>query len=220
MNKPLLVVFIGPSGSGKGTQARMLCDEFGFDYVEMGGILRDEVKSQSELGKKIDKIIHGKSQLVPDEITKDLVKNVLMDEQKGKSVVLDGYPRTLQQVEDLDEIMKEMSGDRELIVFEVDISDEEAMRRLTQRRVCKKCKNALPSDAKDKTCPKCGGELEHREDDEPEKIKERLQWAHEKVFPAIEEYRKRGMLEEVNGERSIEDVNEDVRGRLLKKIKN
>ncbi len=220
MKKPLLIVFIGPSGSGKGTQAKKICKEFGFDYIETGEILRKEAKKDTELGRKIDKIIHGKSQLVPDEITKELVKNILVGEPKEKTVVLDGYPRTLQQVRDLDDIMKEMLGERQLVVFDIQISDEEAMKRLTRRRICEKCKNALPADAKDKSCPKCGGKLIHREDDRPDKIRERLKWAHEKVYPAIEEYREREVLEEINGERSIETVNEDTRGRMKKILKS
>lgn len=220
MRKLLLIVFIGPSGSGKGTQAKKVCEEFGFNYVETGDILRKEAKKNTELGQKIDKIINRESKLVPDEITKELVKNVLAGESKDKIVVLDGYPRTLQQVYDLDDIMKDMSGERKLVVFDIQISDEEAMKRLMQRRICEKCKKALPADVKDKVCPKCGGKLMHREDDRPEKIRERLKWAHEKVYPAIEEYQGRGVLEEINGERSIEAVNEDVRGRLLKIISN
>ena len=205
---------MGPSGSGKGTQAKMISNEFGFNYIEMGGILRSEVKKQTDLGKEIDIIIHKEGKLVPDLMVKELIKKVLIENDHEKTIVLDGYPRTSQQVFDLDEILKAMDLNKEIVVFNIKISDEEAMKRLTQRRICVGCKNVLPADSKDLNCPKCGGKLEHRSDDNPEKIQERLKWAHEKVEPAILEYKKRGVLEEINGERPIEIVHKDIVGRL------
>ncbi|MFA6296623.1 MAG: nucleoside monophosphate kinase [Patescibacteria group bacterium] len=214
MQKQLLILFMGPSGSGKGTQAKMISNEFGFNYIEMGGILRSEVKKQTDLGKEIDIIIHKEGKLVPDLMVKELIKKVLIENDHEKTIVLDGYPRTSQQVFDLDEILKAMDLNKEIVVFNIKISDEEAMKRLTQRRICVGCKNVLPADSKDLNCPKCGGKLEHRSDDNPEKIQERLKWAHEKVEPAILEYKKRGVLEEINGERPIEIVHKDIVGRL------
>jgi len=216
MENKLLILFMGLSGSGKGTQAKMIGEEFNFNYIEMGGILRSEVKKQTDLGKKIDVIIHKEGKLVPDEMVKELIKKALLENDHGKTIVLDGYPRTSQQVFDLDDILKEMKMDKEIIVFNIQISDEEAMKRLTQRRICTDCKNVLPADSKDVSCPKCKGELVHRSDDNPEKIRERLKWAHEKVQPAILEYKKRGVLQEINGERPIQVVHEDIKERMEK----
>ncbi len=220
MQKSLLILFMGLSGSGKGTQAKMIGEEFDFNYIEMGGILREEVKKQTDLGKKIDVIIHKEGKLVPDEMAKELIKKALFEKDHGETIVLDGYPRTSQQVIDLDEILKEMGLGKEIVVFDIKISDEEAMNRLTKRRICEKCKNVLPADSKDKVCPKCNGKLMHRGDDNPEKIRERLKWAHEKVYPAILEYKKRGVLQEIDGERSISVVHEDIKERLIKIINN
>lgn len=213
MQKKLLILFMGQSGSGKGTQAKKIAADFGFNYIEMGGILRDEVKRQTDLGKQIDAIIHKEGKLVPDEMVKELIKKALEQSDHGKTIILDGYPRTLQQVHDLDKIIADK---KRIVVFDIQISDEEAMKRLTQRRICEKCKNVLPVDAKDKVCPKCGGKLIHRTDDNPEKIKERLKWAHEKVYPAMEEYKRRGVLEKINGERPIDVVHQDIKTRLKK----
>ncbi|MDD3887409.1 MAG: nucleoside monophosphate kinase [Patescibacteria group bacterium] len=216
MENKLLILFMGPSGSGKGTQAKMIGEKFDFNYIEMGGILRSEVKKQTDLGKKIDVIIHKEGKLVPDEMVKELIKKALLENDHGKTIVLDGYPRTSQQVFDLDEILKDMEINKKIVVFNIQISDEEAMKRLTQRRICVDCKNVLPADSKNLNCPKCGGKLEHRSDDNPEKIKERLKWAHEKVQPAILEYKKRGVLQEINGERPIQVVHEDIKNKLQK----
>lgn len=220
MQKPLLILFMGLSGSGKGTQAKKISEEFGFNYIEMGGILREEVRKKTDLGKKIDMIINKEGKLVPDEMIKELIKKVLIKNDHGKTIILDGYPRTLQQVFDLDEILKLSGSNKKIVVFDIQISDEEAMNRLTKREICEKCKNVLPADSKDKVCPKCGGKLMHRDDDNPEKIKERLKWAHEKVYPAMDEYRKRGILEVVNGERPIDVVHREIKKRLNRILGN
>ncbi|MBU1119043.1 nucleoside monophosphate kinase [Patescibacteria group bacterium] len=206
------LIFMGIQGSGKGTQARLLADEFGYSILEAGKILREEAASGSSLGKKIDEIIHGKGELVPDEITKELVKNFLNDIQEGTPVIFDAYPRTLVQLHDLEEILKEHNIANYRVVY-FTLTDDEAMKRLLSRRECESCK-APTSDSAEEACKKCGGTLVRRKDDEPEKIQKRLAWSHKETQPVVDAYEEKGVLIVVDGNESIDQVYEELKQKL------
>jgi len=203
---------MGPSGSGKGTQAVLIKDKFGFEFIEMGGIIREEAQKDTNLGKQVNQIVMVEGRLLPDAVSFKLLQNKVLAVPSEKQLIIDGYPRTLVQVEDLDLLLKK-AGRGKLIVFNVTLTDEEVLERLAKRLVCDSCKTVFVASGKTKKgskCVKCSGKLIKRADDTPVKIKERLQWAHDKVDPAIAEYRRRGVVVDIDGSRSIEDVNQEL----------
>lgn len=212
--KPLIVVLSGLSGSGKGTQAKELIDKYGLGYVVIGDLLREEVASGSELGEKIHEIIHIKGELVPDSIAHKLLWKNISKLPEGKSFILDGYPRSEGQIEGFEKIVSDL-GNIDYIFFNIDISDDMAIERLTARRVCEKCKSIFKGKDK-KVCEKCGGKLIQRKDDTIEKIRKRLEWGHKDVGPVLDHYRKKGKLIDVDGERPKEEVTKQITEKLEK----
>lgn len=206
------LIFLGHPGAGKGTQAYRLSIEYGFKYFEMGGILRKEAKEGTERGRMIDEMINEKAQMVPDEMVNEIIDEKMSKLGADQNVILDSHPRNVGQMEKLDEIL-ERNGREEFLVFFIDVSDEEARRRLLSRRICSKCSNVtMVDDEKPEpiVCDACGGEMMKRRDDTPEKIAKRQGWSHENVDPIVREYKKRGALVVINGEQAIEKVYKDI----------
>lgn len=196
MKKYDILIVLGVQGSGKGTQADLLVERLGFVTFSAGQLLRDEAASDSELGKKIDHIIHEKGELVPAEMIRKLILQALEKAPKDSTVIIDGYPRSLEQLEDFDKIVEE-SGFSNVKVLDIHISDDVAIKRLTSRVVL--------DDA--------GNEVK-REDDDIEKIKTRLKWSHEDTGPVLEVFEERGARVKINGEQGIEEVYQEVAGKL------
>lgn len=192
MKKYDVLVILGVQGSGKGTQGDLLVEKHGFVAFSAGQLLRDEVASGSELGKEIDVIINEKGELVPAEMIRKLILQALEKAPEDKSIIIDGYPRSLEQLEDFDKIIKE-SGMDNYKVLDIAITDDVAIERLTSRVV-------LDED---------GNEVK-RADDDIEKIKTRLKWSHEETGPVMDEFDTRGKLVRINGEQSIEEVYKEV----------
>jgi len=211
-NKYSVIVLMGIQGSGKGTQGQLLADDFGFTFLEAGGMFRDEVKSGSKLGQQLDEIIHVRGELVPDEITKELISSKIKEIDPNSTVILDGYPRTKKQLHDLDEILNKADRDK-IVVVNVKITDKETLERLSKRKICEKCKSFYRDEGQE-NCSKCNSKLTRRADETPEKIKTRLAWSHKETDPVIEEYRERGILVEVNGSPSIKEVYQEVKKKL------
>ena len=217
-NQASTFVFLGPSGSGKGTQALLIKEKFGFEFVEMGGIIRAEAQKNTDLGRQIKQIAMAEGKLLPDHISFALLQNVVLAVPTKKNLIIDGYPRTLRQVEDLDSLLRK-AGRKKLVVFNIAISDEEVLQRLAKRLICADCKNVFVTDSKTEEgslCTKCNGKLVRRADDTPVKIKERLRWGHAKVDPAIAEYRRRKILVDIDGSRSIAEVDQELVGYIEK----
>lgn len=215
--KPLLIIFAGLSGSGKGTQAEMLKEKIDYEHIDMGDLLRTEAAKETELGRKINEIIHVKGELVPDNISTKLLKQTFQEIDKNKNIVLDGFPRTLTQDENLHKILEEIGSDKyNIIVLHIKISDKEAIERLSKRRICPSCKEIYMSNGNDsQKCKTCNDvELIMRKDDQPEKIKKRLEWGHKDLDPVLKMYKDKGVLIEINGEQSQEKVHQEI----LKKI--
>ncbi|MFH1029905.1 MAG: adenylate kinase [bacterium] len=206
------ILFIGPQGSGKGTQAEMLGKKLKIPYISTGNIFRENLAKGTELGRLAKKYMN-EGKLVPDNVTNELVKDRLSWDDAKNGFILDGYPRNITQANFLTWIA---SLDK---VFEVYISDKESLSRLSGRRSCRECGAiyhlTFNPPAKDGSCVKCGGKLYIREDDKAEKIKERLRIYHEETEKLIDYYSAKGILVKINGEQSIEKVHKDVMGMFL-----
>ena len=188
------IVMLGAPGAGKGTYASRLNVSLGIPHVSTGDMVRDEIKAQTELGKKI-KQYSDKGELVPDEIIIHLLADRLKKADCEKGYILDGFPRTINQAEALGKISKID------VVVNLNVPDQIIVTRLSNRVTCKKCGaiyNLLTLKPKrEGECDKCGGELVQRRDDQPEVIQERLNVYREKTEPLIQYYRKKGLLKDV-----------------------
>ena len=195
------IIFLGPPGAGKGTQAQMICDALKIPQVSTGDMLRRAMKDGTETGLKAKSYI-GAGKLVPDEVIIDIVKERLaMDDCRG-GYILDGFPRTVPQAEALDTFAAIDS------VIELDVADQVLVERLSGRRVCLKCGATYHvSMLNGKTsCDKCGDELIQRDDDKPETVQNRLTVYHNQTAPLIGYYEKKGLLHKVAGDQGIENT--------------
>jgi adenylate kinase len=206
----MLYVFLGIQGSGKGTQAQLLCREFGYEHINIGELFRTHIKNQTEIGQKAAKYL-AVGHLVPDEIVYKVLEAALSTLQEG--YCLDGFPRTLPQAE---YISKRYHIEK---VIYLDLSDEIAMERMLSRRICSKCKrdyntrNNLP--AKPNICDTCGGKLICREDDTPELMANRLALFHSETKPLLAYFQMLRKVVIVNAATTIEDNYAEIRKILL-----
>lgn len=213
--KAQIIILLGRSGCGKGTQAKLLLKDFNLSYLSSGELLRKRLQEKDFTGKKLKKVI-DKGDLVPTPIMfsvwSERIEGMKLEIDK-KGLIIDGSPRSLREAELMDSVFEWYEWDQ-VKIFLLDISEEEAFGRLTKRRICKKCGRLIPwvgEFKKLKKCDKCGGELEVRSDDKPEAIKSRLDFYKKDVQPAVDYYQKQGRLIKVNGEQSIEDVYKEIK---------
>jgi adenylate kinase len=217
----MLVVIMGPPGAGKGTQAEKLAKEFALPHISTGEIFRGAVKEGTEMGKKAKEYM-DKGMLVPDEIVIGIVKERLAKPDCNEGVLLDGFPRTVEQAEALDEVLDELQIKISAVV-NVDVHEEELISRLTGRRVCRNCGATYhlkfnPPKVRN-ICDHCSGELYQRSDDTIDTVKERLVIYQKQTFPIIEYYEHQDLFKSVDGARGIDEVFDDLADHL-KKIKN
>lgn len=203
----LNIVILGPQGSGKGTQSNILIRELGLQYIEMGKVLRKKAEERSEIGGKIKNLIN-KGNLLSDKMITKIFKEEFKKLDPKKGVIIDGFPRTLSQAKFLDEILIKKKRANIKAVF-INISDREAIRRLSLRKTCKECGKIYTDPEKD-VCKECGGRLIIREDDKPETIKKRLFLYHQESKKIKNYYRDRGILIEINGEDEIKKVHYEI----------
>ena len=193
------IIFLGPPGAGKGTQAQMICDALKIPQISTGDILRRAMKDGTETGLKAKSYIDA-GKLVPDGVIIDIVKERLaMDDCRG-GYILDGFPRTVPQAEALDGFAVIDS------VIELDVADQVLVDRLSGRRVCLKCGATYHVSMLEgkTTCDKCGEELIQRDDDKAETVLNRLKVYHEQTAPLTGYYEKKGLLHRVAGDQGIE----------------
>jgi adenylate kinase len=195
------LIFVGPQGSGKGTQAKIVSKELGIAHISTGDLLRE---ATGELREEIDSYIVG-GNLVPDELILKILKERVAREDCEKGFILDGFPRNMSQAEALD---RDMKMDK---VIEISISDEESVNRILGRRPCPKCGilwnvRTSPKPKVETICDECGAELVKRDDDNEESLRKRLEIYHNDTEPILEHYDS----VRINGEQSIEQVSEDV----------
>lgn len=195
------LIFLGPPGAGKGTQAINVSKALSIPHISTGDMLRQAIRSKTPMGLKA-KTYMDEGKLVPDQVVVDLVRERLAMDDCAGGYLLDGFPRTVEQASALREIM---GPDGVINIF---VSDEDLIRRLTGRRVCGECSGTyhISTLADPKVCPFCTGELIHRDDDQPETIANRLRVYHEQTSPLIDYYEREGILKTVDGSQPMDDV--------------
>lgn len=202
----MIVIFFGPQGSGKGTQAKMLAEKYNLLFLSMGDLLREE----SKIDKDVDEMINKRGVLIPDEITLRVFKNFLKKKGKKDDFILDGFPRTIKQYRLLNSVLKKMGKKVDLAIL-LDISQEETIKRLSGRRMDPKTGKIYNL----KTAPKPGPEVDvpgllQREDDKPEAITKRLKEYHSNTKPLLNLFKKKNVLVSINGEQPIEKIQEEI----------
>lgn len=200
------LILFGMQGSGKGTQGKIIAEKLGMKVFDTGAALRAIVASGTPLGDRIQGIINA-GNLVDTGTIMEVVRDFLSKMPKDAPVLFDGLPRSADQFEQFEVIMQEVG--RSPKALELHISQEEAMKRLTARKTCAKCKTVYGPEAGE-TCSLCGGELVVRADDVPDAIRKRLDIFQSETVPVIEEYRKQGRLIEVNGMRPVAEVTSEI----------
>lgn len=218
------ILLIGPQGSGKGTQAEKLIQKYNLAYVNMGGIFRSLKAKDTPLSKKATEFVE-KGVLVPDEIVIQLIQEYLGNIGRLDGIVFDGFPRVVSQARYFENFLRE-KGQKIDLVFFLTLSREETLKRLANRRTCGKCGQVFNvvtnPPKKEGICDVCQGKLIIRSDETPGATKTRLNEFWEKTKPLIEYYQKKGILEEVDGNRPIDTIFADIVERLEKRnlVKN
>lgn len=202
------IIMLGAPGAGKGTQAKMIADKYGVPHISTGDIFRANIKNGTELGMEAKKYM-DQGLLVPDELTvRILLDRVAQDDCKN-GYVLDGFPRTIPQAEVLDSELTKL-GDHIDYAINVDVPDENIVKRMSGRRACLTCGATYHIDhvppKKEGICDVCGSELVLRDDDKPETVKNRLNVYHEQTQPLIDFYTEKGVLKTVDGTVPMEEV--------------
>ena len=199
------IIFLGPPGAGKGTQAQRVCEALNIPQISTGDILRRAMKEGTETGLKAKSYIDA-GQLVPDDVIIDIVKERLAMDDCKAGYILDGFPRTLPQAEALDTFATIDS------VIELDVADQVIVDRLSGRRVCLKCGATYHISMLNgkTTCDKCGEELVQRDDDKAETVHNRLEVYHEQTAPLIGYYEQKGLLHKVDGAQGLENTSSAI----------
>ena len=216
--KPINIIFLGRSGSGKGTQAKLLQKEFSLIDIDTGGILREISKEKTYLGKKVKQTI-DKGHLVPQWLVIFCWFRKLLTIPPTTGVIMEGSPRRLKEAKTLLDIFHWLGRDKIKVVY-LKTSTKEVRKRLLARRICSKCgrEYSLLLTPGLKKCPVCGGKLVKRDDDYPAAINNRMHFFRYKIIPVINYFRKMGIVYEVDGERPIDIVYKDMIKHLKKKI--
>ena len=200
------IVLLGAPGAGKGTQAVKIAEQYKIPHISTGDIFRKNIKEQTPIGV-IAKGFIDKGNLVPDDVTIEIVKNRLAEEDCKNGFILDGFPRNVYQAESLLNIADIHVG------LDVDVDLDKLMERLTGRRVCSGCGESYHVSTLEgrNTCAKCGENLYQRDDDNEETVAGRLSVYHKQTEPLIEFYTQKGLLKQVNGDQDKEAVFEEIR---------
>lgn len=207
------VIFIGPPGSGKGTQAKRLASTHGIPHISTGDILREAVADGTELGRKAAPIM-TEGKLVPDDLMVGIIRDRLKKADARKGFILDGFPRTLVQAEKLDNLVGGGNGSRNLRVLQLLVPDDVIVKRIALRRSCPECgaiyhlETAPP--ANDLVCDRCGAEVVARPDDTEQAVRKRLESFHRQTLPVATFYKTKSILREVDGVGPVDEVFERI----------
>ena len=219
------IIMLGAQGTGKGTVAGFISQEMGWPQISTGDIFRKNISEKTELGVIADSYI-SKGNLVPDEITVPMVKNRLAQADAQEGAILDGFPRTIEQAEKLDEMLAKV-GKKVDLVINLTTPHEEIIERMITRRVCtnQECKatynTKLHPPKVEGICDKCGAALKQRDDDkDPEAINRRLEIYEEKTSPLVEFYKQKGVLRTEVVSTAINHMGKDVANEVVRDIKN
>ncbi|MGY3766307.1 adenylate kinase [Vagococcus vulneris] len=208
------LILMGLPGAGKGTQAERIIDTYGIPHISTGDMFREAMKNETPLGVKAKAYIDN-GELVPDEVTNGIVKDRLSQADTEKGFLLDGFPRTLAQAEELDKILEEL-GKKIDNVLNIHVAEDVLVERLAGRFICRTCGatyHKLYNPPKvEGTCDRCGGhDFYQREDDKPETVKNRLAVNVKNTKPILDYYENQGVLDTVDGDRDIQDVFIDIK---------
>ena len=203
------LVLVGPPGAGKGTQAQFIAEHLAVPKISTGDIFRANVGQGSELGL-LAKSYMDAGNLVPDQVTVDMVRSRLADGDTAAGFLLDGFPRTVPQAEQLDEILGEVAGTKLDVVLELVVDDDEVVRRLSGRRTCRACNHVWHIDfdptSVEGVCDDCGGELFQRDDDKAATVTNRLAVYADQTAPLVAFYAERGILVGIDATGPVDDV--------------
>lgn len=204
----MYLVLLGPPGAGKGTQAERLQEELKLPHVASGDLFRENIGNKTELGLLARGYI-DLGQLVPDDVTNAMVRDRLQRPDCDQGAILDGFPRTQPQAESLDTMLADMGRKLDGVLY-IAVPDEELVRRLSGRWICRQCQTpyhtTFSPPAREGVCDACGGELYQRDDDKPETVRSRLKVYHQQTAPLINYYCQTDLLVEVDGSGDIETV--------------
>jgi len=204
------IVLVGGPGSGKGTQAEQLKNELNLPHIASGDLFREHLKNETDLGK-LAKSYMDRGELVPDDVTEAMVEERISRSDASSGFILDGFPRTLPQAQALTEMMNHMQRRLDGVLY-IRVSDEEIVRRLSGRLICRDCQTPYHKEfkppAKEGICDVCGGELYQRDDDNPRTVRARLKTYHTQTAPIISYYRDTGLLVDIDGEGELPEVSQ------------
>jgi adenylate kinase len=202
------IILLGPPGAGKGTQAKMLVDQYQIPQISTGDILRAAVKEGTQLGIEA-KSYMDKGELVPDSVVIGIVEERIKEPDCAKGYMLDGFPRTVPQAEALDGMLQNLSSMIDHVVS-IEVGKEELVKRLTGRRTCRECGAGyhvmFDPPKKEDVCDKCGGELYQRDDDNVETVTSRLEVYEAQTLPLIDYYKTQGKVRPIDGVGDIKDI--------------
>lgn len=198
------LILLGAPGAGKGTQAEVICDKLSIPAISTGNIIREALKNGTEMGLKAKSFIDA-GQLVPDEVVIGIIKDRLAQDDCANGFILDGFPRTIPQAEALDEMGIIIDK-----VIDIEVKDEDIVKRMSGRRVCKDCGASYHLEykkpEKEGICNLCNGELVQRKDDHPDTVLDRLKVYHDQTEPLKGYYEKKGILFIVEGQEEVADT--------------
>ena len=207
------LVFLGPPGAGKGTQARELARERDVPHLATGDMLRESLAAGTPLGLEAKRYM-DQGALVPDDVIIGLMRERLAKPDAATGFIVDGFPRTIAQAEALGHLLEDMGRGLDAVVF-FEVSEQELLRRLTGRRICRRCQATYHQvSARPRTpgvCDKCGGELYQRDDDSEATVRNRLSVYARQTAPLLDYYTQRGLLVTVPGEGSIDEIRAAIR---------
>jgi adenylate kinase len=207
------LVFLGPPGAGKGTQARDLAKEWSVAHIATGDMLRDAVASDTPLGREAKRYME-RGELVPDDVIVRMIGERLNRSDARGGFILDGFPRTIAQAEALGTLLKDLGQSLDAAVY-FDVPEPELLRRLTGRRVCRQCGATFhlvsAPPARDDVCDRCGGALYQRDDDREDTVRNRLIVYARQTAPLLDYYRSRNVLSTVKGDGAITAIQDAVR---------
>jgi adenylate kinase len=207
------LILLGPPGAGKGTQAGLIVAEYGIPHISTGDILRSAVKNQTQMGLEAKKYMDA-GELVPDSVVIGIVRERLQEPDTARGFLMDGFPRTIPQAEALDAALEGLGrGVTKTLVILVD--EEDLVRRLTGRRICRVCQAPFHvmfnPPKREGVCDKCGGELYQRDDDSEATVRNRLEVYRNQTEPLIGYYDEAGVVARIDGAQAPDEVYEDIR---------
>jgi adenylate kinase len=212
----LNIVLMGLPGAGKGTQAERIKETYHIPHISTGDMFREAVKNETALGQEAKRYM-DRGDLVPDEITVGIVRERLSQDDCTQGFLLDGFPRTVAQAENLDETLADLSRELDIVLY-IHVSRDELMKRLTGRRICQDCGATyhvtFHPPENEGVCDKCGGPLYQRSDDREETVGNRLDVNMKQTQPLLDYYASKKRLVKINGEQSIDQVFADIDANL------